>query len=69
MKATMSEKGVITLSPESDLEAYALHHWAKDAIVMREDIERMEQCHVRGSRLIVKTSMDAPGTATDGAAA
>lgn len=60
MKATMSENGVITISPESDLEAYALGRWSLEAVVMREDIERMEQCHVRGSRLVVQTYMLKP---------
>lgn len=31
MKAEMSEDGVITIRPESSVEAYALRHWSDKA--------------------------------------
>lgn len=53
MIANMDENGVITLQAETSVEAYALRQWAGQALVMQEDVKRLEQCHWRGSKLIV----------------
>lgn len=60
MKASINKHGVITLSAESEIEAYALNHWVKEAMFMQEDLARTEQCYVRGSRLIVSVDVEAP---------
>lgn len=53
----MDANGVITLSPESSVEAFALRHWTDIALVQQEDPKRREQCHWRGSRLIVSANI------------
>lgn len=59
MKAEMSETGIITLSPETTAEAYALSCWASAAWVTAEDVKRHEVGHWRGSRLCVDAAFDA----------
>jgi hypothetical protein len=53
MKATMDQRGVITLQAETPIEAFAISHWVKEALVDIDDIKRGEQCYWRGSKLIV----------------
>lgn len=36
MKAEMDAHGVITISPETPVEAFALMHWSKSAALTRE---------------------------------
>lgn len=53
MKAEMDERGVITLRPESSIEACALNQWVDGALIETNDLVRMERCYWRGSRLII----------------
>lgn len=53
MKAEMDDDGVITLTPESSIEVYALKAWYKTARVEQQDLYRIENHHWRGSRLKV----------------
>lgn len=51
MKATMNADGVITLQAETSVEAYALQHWEREALIPRGDIVRAELTVWRGSML------------------
>jgi len=62
MKAEMSEDGVITIRPESSIEAYALDQWSMSAMVRQDDLQRMEAYHWRGSFIIVDTNYLPSGT-------
>jgi hypothetical protein len=53
MKATMSRNGVITLSPETDCEAFALTHWAAEAAVPQDDVMRCETFKWRSTSLVI----------------
>ena len=57
MKAIMSENGVITLRPETTIEAFALKQWAERTAVIVEDTARGESCYIRGSMLIVDCNL------------
>ena len=54
MKADLDENGVMRITPETPMEAFALKHWANAAWVMMDDIVRMEQGHWRGSMLLTE---------------
>lgn len=54
MKAEMDSSGLITLTPESSLEEFALKAWIDKAFVRQEDEKRMECGHWRGSMLKVE---------------
>ena len=56
MKAEMSEGGVITIRPESPVEAYALRQWSDKAFVAGEDVMRAEGGKWKSSALIVAAS-------------
>jgi len=58
MKATMDVHGVITLKPESSIEAFALRNWIDDAWISQEDLMRMESGHWRSSNLMVCTDFE-----------
>lgn len=58
MKAEMNSHGVITLTPENSLEAYALRQWHASANVKHRDDQRQENEHWRGSRLKVTFDME-----------
>lgn len=51
MKAEMDRNGVITLVPETSVEAYALKQWYKTARVEQQDLRTIETHHYRGSHL------------------
>lgn len=55
MKATMSQDGVITLEPETGVEAYALRKWSgtNSIVLMPKDLMWNEDTYWRGSGLIV----------------
>lgn len=53
MKAIMDAAGVITLSPESSIEAFALRRWVDAAIIPVNDVMRCESHHWRSTYLIV----------------
>lgn len=57
MRAEMNAQGVITLSPETSVEAYALSKWVAHAAVMVSDIQRAEGMYWRGSMLFVQGSV------------
>lgn len=57
MKAEIDSHGVVTLTAESSVEAYALRQWVVESLVMQDDVKRAEKCHWRGSRLLVSTNM------------
>jgi len=46
MKAEMSEDGVITVKPESSIEAYALRKWMEVAYISVEDPLRNIRNHI-----------------------
>lgn len=56
MKAAMDENGVITLSAESSVEAYALDRWSREAYIRLESATLAESYFYRGSRLLVISS-------------
>lgn len=60
MKAEMSKHGIITLSPETSLEAYALELWAQRASIKANDLERCENRYWLGSRIVVSTDITKP---------
>lgn len=45
MKATMDANGVITISAESSLEAFALRHWMDKATIPTDDQLRCIKSH------------------------
>lgn len=53
MKAEMSEDGVITIRPESALEAYALRQWSDKAFIAAEDVMRAESGKWKSSAIKV----------------
>ena len=57
MKAEMNKCGVVTLVPETGVEAYALKAWCDKAIVPMNDVERKEQYYTRGSMLLVRLDL------------
>lgn len=56
MKATMNEDGMITISAESSLEAYALRKWTESAQINIVDVARAETGYWRDSKLMVDAS-------------
>lgn len=56
MITTMDANGVITISPETPLEAFALKEFVKKAHVFTDDTERNEQCYLRGSCILISVS-------------
>ena len=59
MKATMDESGVITLSPDTQIEAFALKVWA-DQAAFQAPGGLGQPMHWRGTHLAVETSMPSP---------
>lgn len=57
MKVEMGETGMLTLSAETSVEAFALKKWCEAALVAQEDVMRGEACHWRGSMLMVRATM------------
>ena len=53
MKAELNENGVLTVTPETPTEAYAINHWVNEAWVPQGDLMRNESGHIRGSKIIV----------------
>lgn len=51
MRAEMTGDGIITLFPESTLEAFALQHWKDKSTIQVNDLPRMEQTYWLGSKL------------------
>lgn len=51
MRAEMTGDGVITLFPETTLEAFALKHWKEGASIKVEDFQRCESTYWLGSKL------------------
>lgn len=47
----MTEEGVITLFPETTLEAFALKHWKDKSLIKVEDFQRCESSYWLGSKL------------------
>lgn len=60
MKAEMSKHGIITLSPETSLEAYALKLWAEQASIRADDLQRCENRYWLGSRIVVSNEFTKP---------
>ena len=56
MKTEMSEDGVITIRPESSVEAYALRKFVEGAMVNFDDSMRAENCYWRGSKICVNAN-------------
>lgn len=67
MKAEMSEDGVITIRPESSVEAYALREWVGGSLVEIADLPRNEAAHWRASRIKVDSSWLSRADITHGA--
>jgi hypothetical protein len=53
MKAEMTGDGIITLYPETTLEAFALKHWREKSTINVEDFARCESTYWRGSKLLI----------------
>lgn len=53
MKAEMSEDGVITIRPESSVEAYALRKWMETAFISVDDPMRDLRNHIDPRRICV----------------
>lgn len=50
----MTGDGIITLFPETTLEAFALKHWKENSTVkVDEDFKRCESTYWLGSKLVV----------------
>lgn len=58
MRAEMNENGVITLSPETSAEAFALSQWASIAVMPVSLSMQNEDAIIRGSMLMIKTSLE-----------
>lgn len=56
MKSTMDSQGVITLSAENSLEAFALQRWVEMAIIRVDDKMRCENHHWRSTYLVINTT-------------
>jgi len=59
MKAELNESGVLTVTPETPTEAYAMKQWINYNYIAMRDEQRMENGCWRGSSLIVKGACDA----------
>jgi hypothetical protein len=64
MKASLSINGVITLEPETEVEAYAMKYWSQESWVMQEDPARRENGHWRGSKMLVSYNCELTGYPT-----
>lgn len=53
MKVTISQFGVMSIEPESGVEAFALRVWCEKALVQVDDTPRRECAYWRGSMLVV----------------
>lgn len=53
MKAEMSEDGVITIRPESSVEAYALRKWNDSAFIKVDDRMRALNYHLDPRKILV----------------
>ena len=53
MIATMNMHGVIELSPETEIEAFALKRWSEISAVPQDDPMRMETFKWRSSSLVI----------------
>lgn len=62
MKTEMSEDGVITIRPESSVEAYALRRWVDSALINVDDAQRCENSYWKGSRLAINAELPAKNT-------
>lgn len=60
MKATMDANGVITISAESSLEAFALRKWADMAAIQTNDAARMLNHHWDPRLLMVVAATPEP---------
>jgi len=67
MKAEMSEDGVITIRPESSVEAYALRKWSDSAFIKVDDQMRMLDCHLDPRKILVEASWLSRADITHGA--
>lgn len=56
MRAEMSENGVITIRPESSVEAYALRKWNDSAFIKVDDQMRMLDCHLDPRKILVEAN-------------
>ncbi len=54
MKVEMDRRGVITIVPETSVEAYALRQWSRTARVEQQDLQTIETHHYRGSQLKIE---------------
>ena len=57
MRAEMTAEGVITLFPETTLEAFALMQWKEKSSVKVEDFQRCETTYWLGSKLLIGHTM------------
>lgn len=67
MKAEMSEDGVITIRPESSVEAYALRKWNDSAFIKVDDQMRALNCHLDPRKILVDTNWLSRADITHGA--
>lgn len=58
MKVEINENGQMTVSAETPLEAYALSHWSRNALVEPAAQLSGENCVWRGSALLVNAGFE-----------
>lgn len=56
MKVEIDENGVMTITSETPIEAFALRNWSEKAEVRFEDLKRMEEVFIRGGKFITVCS-------------
>jgi len=64
MKAEMSEGGVITIRPESSVEAYALRKLNDSAFIKVDDQMRMLDCYLDPRKILIDANWLPGGTKT-----
>lgn len=62
MRAEMREDGVITISPESSVEAYALKKWNESAFIGVDDHARAINHHLDPRKILISTAWFASGS-------
>ena len=57
MKVEIDENGLMTVTPETPVEVFAIKQWTSKNWINQKDNKRCEQGHFRGSSIIVIESI------------
>ena len=58
MKVNIDENGIMTVTSETPMEAFALKSWGDKAEIRFQDLKRMGEVFIRGGKFVTVYSTD-----------